>query len=86
MIPNKREKIQEELRKEMEDREYVIDTYGEETEEYKEAKMDLGEKQNELYRQIELSCGFEELRRGLDDFEEAKKWKSSEEKRKARRS
>ena len=38
MISNKRKKIQEELRKEMEDKEYVIGTYGEETEEYKEAK------------------------------------------------
>ena len=30
-------------------------------------------------RQIELSCGFGELRKSLDDFEEAKKWKEIEE-------
>ena len=72
------QKVQEDLRKEMEDKEYVIDTYGEETEEYKEAKMDLQEKKNELNRQIELSCGFGELR-SLGDFEEAKKWKTIEE-------
>ena len=30
---------------------------GEETEEYKEAEMDMGGKKNELNRQIELSCG-----------------------------
>ena len=63
----------------MEDKEYVIGTYGEETEEYKEAKMDLEEKKNELNRQIELSCGFGELRRSLDDFEEAEKWKTTQE-------
>ena len=37
-------KTQEELRKEMGDKEYIIATYGEATEEYKEAKMDLGER------------------------------------------
>ena len=34
----KQEKIQEELRKEIENKGYVIDTYGDETDEYKEAK------------------------------------------------
>ena len=73
---NKRQKIQEELRKEMGEKEYVIDTYGEETEEYKETKMDLEGKKNELNRQIALRSGFGELRRGLGDFEEEKKWKA----------
>ena len=59
----------------MGDREYVIGTYGEKRKDIKK-KMDLEEKKNELNRQVELSCGFEELRRGLDDFEEAKKWKA----------
>ena len=44
MILNKRRRIQEELRREIESKEYIIDTYGEETEEYKEAKMDMGER------------------------------------------
>ena len=43
-ILNKRKKIQEELRREIESKEYVIDTYGEETEEYKEAQMVLEER------------------------------------------
>ena len=30
-------------------------------------------------RQIELSCVFEKFRSGIDDFEEAKKWKEIEE-------
>ena len=37
MILNKK-KIQEELRREIGNKEYVIDTYGEENEEYKEEK------------------------------------------------
>ena len=41
--------------------------------------MDLEEKGAGLNRQIELRCGFGELRRSLDDFEEAKKWKVIEE-------
>ena len=41
--------------------------------------MDLEEQKNELNKLIELSCGFEELREGLDNFEEVKKWKTSEE-------
>ena len=57
-----KEKIQEELRKEIESKEYVIATYGEDTEEYSEAKLDLREKKSELNKKIELSCGFEELR------------------------
>ena len=58
MILSERKKIQEELRREIESKEYVIDTYGEETEEYKEAKMDLEERKNELNKKIDLSCGF----------------------------
>ena len=37
--------------------------------------MDLVEKKNDLDKQIELSCGFEELR-SLDNFEESKKWRA----------
>ena len=40
----KKEKIQDEIRKEIENKEYVMDTYGEETEEYKEARMNWEEK------------------------------------------
>ena len=49
-----------------------MDTYGGETEEYKEARMNWGGKENELNKQIGLSCGFEELRKNLDVFEEMK--------------
>ena len=58
ILNRRRKKTQEALTNEMGDKEYAIGTYGEETEEYKEAKMDLGEKNNELNKQIELSCGF----------------------------
>ena len=77
MILNKRKKMQEELRREIKSKEYVIDTYGEETEEYKEPKMDLGERGNESDSKIDLSCGFEELRRNLADFEEVGKLKTN---------
>ena len=43
-ISNKRKKTQEELRKEIESKEYVISTYGGDTEEYLEAKLDLEER------------------------------------------
>ena len=75
-ISSERRKIQEELIKEIESKEYVIAAYGEDTEEYLEAKLDLEEKKNELYKQIELSCGFEELRKFPNEFEEDKIWKS----------
>ena len=39
--------------------------------EYNRKKTDLEDKKNEVNREIELSFGFEELRRGLGDFEEA---------------
>ena len=51
-----------------------MNTYGEETEEYKAAKMNWGERRNELNKQIDLSCSFAELRRNLDVFEEMKEW------------
>ena len=56
-----------------------METYGEETEEYKEARMNWGERKNELNKQIELSCGFEELRLNLDVFEEMKEEKAMDE-------
>ena len=43
-ISHKRKKIQEELRKEIESKEYVIATYGEDKEAYLEEKLDLEEK------------------------------------------
>ena len=54
-------KIQEALRNEIESKGYAISTFGEDTEEYMAAKVNLDEKQEELSNQIELSCGFEEL-------------------------
>ena len=32
-----------------------------------------------MNKQIDLSCGFEELRRNLGDFEEMEKWEENEE-------
>ena len=42
MISNKRKKIQEELRKEMGDKEYVIDTYGKKRKNIKQQKGACG--------------------------------------------
>ena len=44
-----------------------------------EAKLDLEEKKKELNNQIELSCGFGELRTILNDFEVGKNWKMNKE-------
>ena len=41
--------------------------------------MDLEERRKELGREIELSCGFEELRKNLEEFEEMEKWEPNEE-------
>ena len=68
-----KKEIQAEPREEMGDKEYIIATYGEETAQYKEAKMDLVGTKNDLDKQIELSCGFGELR-SLGNFEESEKW------------
>ena len=51
-------------------KEYVIATYGGDTEEYLEGKPDLDEKINELNKQIGLTCGFGELREILHEFGE----------------
>ena len=56
-IPTERE-IQEELRKEIESKEYVIATYGEETEEYSEAKLDLGGKEEGIDRPNSIKFRF----------------------------
>ena len=57
----RKEKVPEELQKEMECDEYTIATYEEDTEEWKEANAKLGEKQQELSRHIELSLGYGEF-------------------------
>ena len=67
-ISNEGKKIQEELRNEIESKEYAISTFGEDTEAYMEEKLNLGEKKGELSKKIELSCGFEELRTILNEF------------------
>ena len=56
-------------------------TYGEDTEEWKEAKINLEEKKRELSRQIELSLRFGELGEILNNSELAKIWKAYEETR-----
>ena len=50
-----KEKVQEELHRQIECDEYTISTYGEDTEEWKEANAKLEEKKRKLSRQIELS-------------------------------
>ena len=74
-------KPQEELQKEIEWDEYTISTYGEATKEWKEAKINLEEKKQELSRQIELSMGFGELGGILNNSEEDKIWKANGETR-----
>ena len=43
-----------------------------------EAKLNMDAKKEELSNQIELSCGFEELRTIVNDFEEDKMWESNQ--------
>ena len=38
--------------------------------------MDLEERKNELNKKIDLSCGFEELRRNLEVSEDMEEWKA----------
>ena len=57
----KKEKVQEELQKEIEGGEYTISTYGVDTEEWRDANAKLEEKKHELSRKVELSFRFEEL-------------------------
>ena len=73
--------LREELQKEIEGGEYNISTYGEDTEEWKEANAKLEENQKELSRQIELSLGFGELGGKANNFEEDKIWKENGETR-----
>ena len=65
-------RTQEELRNEIESNEYAISTFGEHTKVWKEAKLNLEEKKEELSNQIELSFGFGELRTILNNPEEDK--------------
>ena len=67
--------IQAELRNEIGSKEYAISTFGENTEEYMETKLNLDEKKEELSNQIELSWGFGELRTIPNDSEEDKSGK-----------
>ena len=71
-ISRKEKKIQEELRNEVGSNEYAISTFGENTEEWQEAKLDLEEKKEELSNQIELSFGFVEFREILNNSAEGK--------------
>ena len=72
-------KIQEALRNGIGSKEYAISTFGEDTEEYMDAKLNLDEKKEELCKKIELSCGFSGLRTILHDFEEDKMRKANQE-------
>ena len=52
--------------------EFAILTYGENTEERKEANGNLEEKEKEIINRAELRMGFEELREKLNAWEEGK--------------
>ena len=67
---HKKEETQEELRREFEDKERLMETYREETEEYKGSRMSWGERKKELDKKIELNEWYGELGRNLEAFEE----------------
>ena len=78
-ISNKESKAPEELRNEIDSNEYAISTFGENTEDWREAQLNLEEKKGELSKQIKLSFGFGELGAILSNFEEDKMRKASQE-------
>ena len=72
-------KVQEELRNGIGISGYAISTFGENTEEWEEGKLNLEQKKDERSNQIELSVGFGELGSILNNFEEDKMWATSQE-------
>ena len=61
-------KVQEERRQEIEGEAYIISTFGENTEEWQEAKLNLEAKKEELSKQIGLSFCFGELWGNTEQF------------------
>ena len=72
-------KIRTDLEKGIESEEYVINTFGENTEEWKEATQKAHEMREELRVQFELRNSYGELRNQLEEWEEDKQWKAREE-------
>ena len=67
------------MEKGIESEEYVINTFGENTEEWKEATQKAHEMREELRVQFELRNSYGELRNQLEEWEEDKQWKAREE-------
>ena len=72
-------KIRTDLEKGIEDEKYVIDTFGENTEEWKEATQKAHDMREDLRVQFELKNSYGELRNQLEEWEEDKQWKAREE-------
>ena len=72
-------KIRTDLEKGIENEEYVIGTFGEDTEEWKEATQKAHDLRENLRVQFELKNSYEELRTQLEEWEEDKQWKAREE-------
>ena len=67
------------IRKGVGNEEYIINTLGEETKEWKDAAKKAHEMREELRTQFELKTSYGELRNQLEEWEEDKKWKEREE-------
>jgi hypothetical protein len=72
-------KIRTDLEKGIENEKYVIETFGEDTEEWKEATQKAHDLRENLRVQFELKNSYEELRTQLEEWEEDKQWKAREE-------
>ena len=72
-------KIRTDLEKGIENEEYVIETFGEDTEEWKEATQKAHDLRENLRVQFELKNSYGELRTQLEEWEEDKQWKAREE-------
>ena len=67
------------MEKGIEDKEYVINTFGEDTEEWKEATQKAHDLRENLRVQFEMKNSYGELRTQLEEWEEDKQWKAREE-------
>ena len=71
--------IRPDLEKGIGDEEYVINTFGGNTEEWKEATQKAHDMREDLRVQFELKNSYGELRTQLEEWEEDKQWKAREE-------
>ena len=63
-------------KKELKVGEYIINTFGGTTEEWKEAKQKAHDMRGELRVQFELRNSYEALRNQLEEWEEDKQWEA----------